>query len=146
MAKRDPKMDKAKRQAVGIYRAASPSAMINHGVAVYSGGDYRRTEPTKDFYANPVTTEPLNVEGVPVQVLDDGKYVSFQRRGGQATPQLRGFMGTFPHKRKGAPLATVKTKHVVKIGGHEFKQVRVEKISRAPVYVPAGIVTLIKAK
>jgi hypothetical protein len=47
---RNAKLDLAKRQAVGIYRKASPMSSINHGVAVFSGGDYRSPEGAKACY------------------------------------------------------------------------------------------------
>lgn len=49
---RNANVDKAKRQAVGIYRAASPQAKINKGIAEYSGGDYRVPEGAKACYHN----------------------------------------------------------------------------------------------
>jgi len=47
---------KAKMQAVGIYRKASPQAAINHGETYYSGGDYRVPEGAKTCY-HPANTE-----------------------------------------------------------------------------------------
>ena len=54
---RNANMDKAKRQAVGIYRAASPNAAINNGETVYSGGDYRTPEAAKSIYLTPKTDD-----------------------------------------------------------------------------------------
>ncbi len=56
---RNAKMDLAKRQAVGIYRAASPRAAINRGVTICSGGDYRRPEASKDCYLNKAADRAL---------------------------------------------------------------------------------------
>lgn len=59
---RNANFDKAKRQAVGIYRKASPNAMVNHGMELYSGGEYRRTDATKDWYR--AGSEPLSREAI----------------------------------------------------------------------------------
>ena len=56
---RNAKYDLAKRQAVGIYRAASPRAAINRGVTICSGGDYRRPEASKDCYLNKAADRAL---------------------------------------------------------------------------------------
>lgn len=50
---RNANYDKARRQAVGIYRAASPKAYINAGVELYSGGDYRVPDGAKLHGAKP---------------------------------------------------------------------------------------------
>lgn len=42
----------AKRQAVGIFRAASREASLNHNIALYSGGDYRVPDAAKSCYLN----------------------------------------------------------------------------------------------
>lgn len=57
---RNANLDRAKRQAVGIYRAASPQAYINHGTPQFSGGDYRVPEAAKDCYRN--TINPSDAE------------------------------------------------------------------------------------
>lgn len=54
---RNANLDKAKRQAVGIYRAASPNAAINGGVAQFSGGEYRLPDAAKDWYRTPKTDD-----------------------------------------------------------------------------------------
>lgn len=54
---RNAKLDLAKRQAVGIYRPASRNAAINHGEAVYSGGDYRTPNAAKLVYLNAKTDD-----------------------------------------------------------------------------------------
>ena len=76
---RNAKYDKAKRQAVGIYRAASPQASINAGVTQYAGGDYRTPEAAKACYRNENT-----------QVADQAAIAAFLSNGGKVT-RCRGF-------------------------------------------------------
>ena len=96
---RNAKLDLAKRQAVGIYRKASPHAFINKGVAVHSGGDYRRVEGSKPCYQNR-PSHPDTIEGVKVTVCEPQTYRGDFRKRGMATPQSRSHMNTFAFMKR----------------------------------------------
>jgi hypothetical protein len=107
---RNAKLDKAKRQAVGIYRAASPHASINHGMAQYSGGDYRTPDAAKSCYLG--KPQPFDVTGHKVTICKPGTAKganALNAKRGQATPQNRAHMNTFAFRSRQAPAAIVKS-------------------------------------
>lgn len=84
MAKRNPNWDKARFQAVGIYRKVSPQASINHGETQYSGGDYRTPEAAKACYHG--KAEPLSAAELEAFIAAGGKVryqPAFMRSGGR---------------------------------------------------------------
>ncbi len=112
---RNAKLDLAKRQAVGIYRKASPNAFINKGVPVHSGGDYRTPEGAKSVYVSG-RAAPVDVTGHRVTVCkpcttSSKRYVGVATCGGkrsQATPQNRAHMNTFAGRERQGPGAVVR--------------------------------------
>jgi hypothetical protein len=130
---RNPNLDKAKLQAVGVYRKASTHASINKGAAQYSGGDYRAPEgakacyhgkpPVGDHYLIEAYLARFDATVCPEALNSSGRAVfcnELNRKGGQATPRMRKTMNRY---------AT----HKPAIGRGIMSP------------VPAGIVTLIKA-
>lgn len=93
---RNANWDKAKRQAVGIYRAASPQASINNGEPRYSGGEYRVPEGAKAIYHG--KPEPVDVTGFKVRICEPFKNSSgrkvipndLNRKRGGSDPRTRG--------------------------------------------------------
>jgi len=84
---RNAKLDKAKLQAVGIYRKASPQAEINHGVTRYSGGDYRVPEGAKACYAGKVTVPTY--DRALITRLPPAKHYGDYRKRANSCPQER---------------------------------------------------------
>jgi hypothetical protein len=85
---RNANHDKAKRQAVGIYRAASPNASINHGTAQYSGGDYRTPEGAKACYLG--KPQVPTYDRAMVKVLTPATHKGDYRKRSNSCPQERG--------------------------------------------------------
>lgn len=86
---RNANWDKAKRQAVGIYRAASPMASINHGEEKYSGGDYRAPEGTKLVYFTGNKAQVPEYNHDKIKRLPPGPRVGSRPRS-NSCPQERG--------------------------------------------------------
>jgi hypothetical protein len=98
---RNANLDKAKRQAVGIYRAASLNASINHGNVEYSGGDYRVPEGAKACYhdkalpsdADLIAAFQGTIKTCPAFLNSSGRRVvpnDLNRKRSGADPQNRG--------------------------------------------------------
>lgn len=98
---RNANWDKAKRQAVGIYRAASPQASINHGTTEYSGGEYRVPDAAKSYYQSKPSPEMLaavaafegKIKFVPAALNSSGRVVipnDLNAKRSGANPQNRG--------------------------------------------------------
>ncbi len=112
---RNANWDKARRQAVGIYRAASPQAAINAGMAEYSGGDYRVPEGAKACYHGKAS--PVDVTGFKVRVCEPFKNSSgrrvipddLNRKRSGADPQNRGELVPGKAQRAGVILKYVST-------------------------------------
>jgi hypothetical protein len=84
---RNANYDKARLQAVGVYRKASPHAAINNGVAVYSGGDYRAPEGAKACYSGKLQVPEY--DRAMVRRLPPAKHVGDYRKRTGSCPQER---------------------------------------------------------
>lgn len=84
---RNANFDKSKRQAVGIYRAASPHAFINAGVELFSGGDYRVPEGAKACYAGKPKPAVYDLEAV--RVMPAAIYQADIRKRSGSDPRQR---------------------------------------------------------
>jgi hypothetical protein len=72
---RDPKLDKAKRQAMGVFKAVPR-------FATRAEGDFRPTESAKSFYTQPRVESP-SCDGVKVKYCATGKM-----SGGKYAPRV----------------------------------------------------------
>ena len=117
---RNPKMDLAKRQAVGINRPIARFAVGTAYVPLLElQRDRRSLEGEKPCYCS-VKAEPVDVVTHKVTICETVPYRALPARRSQATPQLRGRITSYAYL-KPSSIAPIK-------------------------WVPAGIQTLIPAK
>ena len=75
---RNPKLDLAKRQAVGIYRPASRNAALNGGEETYSGGDYRTPDAAKLCYLTAIDTTAQDQAAIALYLAGNGRVKQFK--------------------------------------------------------------------
>jgi hypothetical protein len=111
---RNPKLDLAKRQAVGIYRAVPRWAEE-------ATGEFRTPDAAKSFY-NQGKAQPVDVTGLTVRKIEGGHITrkdsramvgnrhvaSLNHKTSRATPQSRAHMNTFAFRSRQAPAAIIR--------------------------------------